>query len=158
MLSAWLKPPTVFQSPEEEEGGEEEGGGEGGEEGEAGHWRQCAAQAVRSDGVGAGGRRLCGAVLPPARARPRCGTPQAQAIPGAGCHRPRPARLHRPQAGHEAGEEGDTMGLLSLQDHKLGSWNKHFTLREFSRRFYPKRLTISTFFRRRINNILLSVQ
>ena len=33
-----------------------------------------------------------------------------------------------------------------------------FTLRAFGRCFYPKRLTISTFVRRRNNNISLSVQ
>ena len=51
------------------------------------------------------------------RARPCRRAPQAQAVPGAGRHRPRPARLHRPQAGHEAGEEGDTMGLVPPRPH-----------------------------------------
>ena len=50
------------------------------------------------------------------------------------------------------------IGVLSLLLHIYIYSIFTFTFRAFSRRFYPKRLTISIFLRRKKNDISLSVQ
>jgi len=107
--------PVWFQSPEEE--GEAEGWeGEGGEKGAEARGQQRAPQALRPDGVGAGGRRLCGALLPSACRPRRRRDPQAEAEPATGRHTAGPAGLPEPEAGHDAGEEGEPWWSL----HRVG--------------------------------------
>ena len=68
-------------------------------------------------------------------------------------------RVH-PEVGHEvdvADPADGTTPLDELQRRRIAVLT--FTSRAFSRRFYPERLTISAFVRRkRINNTTLSVQ
>lgn len=88
------------------EEGQERGRSEGGAEGKARRRRRGQTQALRQDGVGACGRRVLHEVLPPRGLRRRGRHRHAEGVPEVGLHSRQAARVHRPEAGHETGEEG----------------------------------------------------